>query len=198
MRVLPLGLALAAVLLAAPAAEADYYKWTDERGQIHLTDDYYKVPPKYRSKAEVKRLEEGSSGTVAAPPMGEGEGEVGGPTGTSREEEPTTPATEGSLAAWSDWSGRGADYWSGRQRDLQAKAADLAKRLEANKEAVKSLSTTRAAYVGGRRQRGQLEAENERLEVELREVRRMLNSGLAEEALRSGVPAEFANSLRGM
>jgi hypothetical protein len=196
MRVLPLGLVLAAVLLAAPAAEADYYKWTDERGQIHLTDDYYKVPPKFRSQVEVKRLEEGSSGTMAAPPMGEGE--VSGPTGTSREEEPTTPAGEGTSAAWSDWSGRGADHWSGRQRDLQAKAADLAKRLEANKEAVKSLSTTRAAYVGGRRQRGQLEAESERLEVELREVRRMLNSGLAEEALRSGVPAEFANSLRGM
>lgn len=194
MRLPLLGLAVLAACLTATFVEADFYKWVDERGQVHLTDDYYKVPPKYRSKVQVKRLEEGSG--YSAPSFAPSE--VIGPTGGSREEEPSLPSGETTTSAWQDWQGRGADYWTNRQRDLQAKAADLQKRIEVNKQAIESLSTTRAAYVGGRRQRGQLEAENQQLEMELKEVRRMLNSGLAEEAMRSGVPADFATTLRGM
>jgi hypothetical protein len=196
MRLSHLGLALLVVLLAAGGASADFYKWTDERGQIHLTDDYYKVPPKYRAKAEVKRFGEPDSGVGAPPPL-EATEELG-PTGPS-DNEPTTPTGEvGPGGGWQDWSGRGADYWTGRQRDLQARAQELERQLAANREAIEGLSSTRAAAVGGRRQRGRLEAESARLEVELAQVRKMLTSGLADEALRSGVPPDFATSLRGM
>lgn len=195
MRLLHCALALLAVLAVATVSRAEFYKWTDERGQIHLTDDYYKVPPKYRSAVEVKKAEERDSGVGKPPPLGSETQQ--GPTEPSYNE-PTSPTGGGEAAGWQDWGGQGPDYWISRQNDLRAKAEDLKRRIQINKEAIEKLSSTRAAYIGGRRQRARLEAETERLEVELRAVRKTLDSGLAEEALRSGVPAEFANSLRGI
>jgi hypothetical protein len=40
------------ILVFASSASATVYKWADERGVINLTDDYSKVPPEYRHKAE--------------------------------------------------------------------------------------------------------------------------------------------------
>jgi hypothetical protein len=195
MRLLHCALALLAVLVMAGVSHGEFYKWTDERGQIHLSDDYYKVPPKYRSGVEVKKAEEHDSGVGEAPPLGSETQQ--GPTEPSYNE-PTSPTGGGEAGGWQDWSGRGPDYWSSRQNDLRAKVEDLKRRVLLNKEAIDKLSSTRAAYIGGRRQRALLEAENERLEQQLAETRKMLDSGLAEEALRSGVPPEFANSLRGI
>ncbi len=190
-------LAAAALLLLCWGArsEADFYKWTDEHGQIHLTDDYYKVPPKYRGKAEVKKPGGGSATATEMPPLG-GEQEQTPTPPTSAE--PTLPTGEGGAPVWKDFNGRGSDYWTSRQHDLQMKSKDLERRLEENKGAISGLRSTRAAYIGGRRQRGQLETENKELEMQLKDVQGMLKSGLADEALRSGVPADFANSLRGM
>ena len=39
--------------LAAGPAFADWYRWTDEEGVIHITDDFGRVPEKERGKAEV-------------------------------------------------------------------------------------------------------------------------------------------------
>jgi clan AA aspartic protease (TIGR02281 family) len=43
---------LACTLLLPSLAEAGYYKWTDEEGNIHMTDNYYAVPEEYRNKAD--------------------------------------------------------------------------------------------------------------------------------------------------
>jgi len=186
---------LFAAALVASEARAEYYQWTDEHGQLHFTDDYFTVPPRFRSKAQTKDIEEkaGSGPQNPAPSLGVPENQL--PTPPARMDEPT--GATGSGAGWTDWSGRGPDYWTGRQRDLQLKAADLGKRLTADKDAMEALSSTRAARVGGRRQRGQLDAEVKELQLELSQVQKLLNGGLAEEALRAGVPADFATTLKG-
>jgi len=51
MRLLGPGLALSILLLAAPAA-AEIYRWTDENGRVHFTQDLGQVPPRYRNRAE--------------------------------------------------------------------------------------------------------------------------------------------------
>ena len=56
---------LPAVILAlfAGPAFADLYKWTDERGGVHVTDSMEKVPSKYRGSVSV--FQEGASETQA-------------------------------------------------------------------------------------------------------------------------------------
>ena len=66
------GMLAVSPLLAAPAS-ADIYRWEDESGVIHFTDDLSGVPAKYRSKTrEIQRTppEAGkpSVSTVGAPP----------------------------------------------------------------------------------------------------------------------------------
>ncbi|HHL40268.1 MAG TPA: DUF4124 domain-containing protein [Deltaproteobacteria bacterium] len=43
------------LVLALPAgsARAEIYRWVDEEGVVHITDDLHKVPQEYRGKAEV-------------------------------------------------------------------------------------------------------------------------------------------------
>lgn len=51
MRLLAPGLALSILLLAAPSA-AEIYRWTDDSGRVHFTQDLGQVPPRYRKQAE--------------------------------------------------------------------------------------------------------------------------------------------------
>lgn len=63
----------ALVALCAPAlAYADIYRWEDERGVLHFTDDIKKVPIRYRDKAAVQKTPAPSTDTSAP----EGAGKV--------------------------------------------------------------------------------------------------------------------------
>lgn len=68
------------ILMFASSASATVYKWADEGGVMNFTDDYSKVPPDYRNKAEQVTVpkaarstpSQASSGNVAvAAPSGE-------------------------------------------------------------------------------------------------------------------------------
>ena len=43
---------LSFLFIFASSASATIYRWVDEKGVVNLTDDYGKVPPDYRNKAE--------------------------------------------------------------------------------------------------------------------------------------------------
>jgi clan AA aspartic protease (TIGR02281 family) len=47
--------ALIVLILASPSHSA-IYKWKDEKGKIHFTDNLSKIPPKYRKKGELKTM----------------------------------------------------------------------------------------------------------------------------------------------
>ncbi len=52
---------LAIPLLITPfSAYAEVYKWVDEKGDVHLTDDYSTIPEEYRHRSERKSLSEDS------------------------------------------------------------------------------------------------------------------------------------------
>ena len=48
-------LLFAALFLLSSSALADIYKWTDERGVVHITDDPGRIPESMRDKVEVYR-----------------------------------------------------------------------------------------------------------------------------------------------
>jgi len=35
---------------------AEVYKWVDEKGTVHFTDDYSKITPSYRDQVEIKKV----------------------------------------------------------------------------------------------------------------------------------------------
>jgi clan AA aspartic protease (TIGR02281 family) len=39
-------------LLVLPVRAADYYRWTDEKGVTHITDNLHNVPPQFRGKVD--------------------------------------------------------------------------------------------------------------------------------------------------
>lgn len=43
-------------LLTAYAAAQELYRWVDEKGSVHFTDNYHSIPEKYRSQAEKRIL----------------------------------------------------------------------------------------------------------------------------------------------
>jgi clan AA aspartic protease (TIGR02281 family) len=49
---------LAALLLAVPAGGGEIYRWTDEQGRTHFTQDLSQVPPKHRSRARASSSED--------------------------------------------------------------------------------------------------------------------------------------------
>jgi hypothetical protein len=53
---MPIGLIAAAILfsLCSFSSSADYYKWTDENGNLHFSDSFQNVPEKYRDQIEKK------------------------------------------------------------------------------------------------------------------------------------------------
>jgi hypothetical protein len=61
---------LIVLCLAAGSAAAETYKWVDDKGTINFTEDYSKIPKKYRKKVKVKR-DIGESTPEAATTAGE-------------------------------------------------------------------------------------------------------------------------------
>jgi len=102
--VFALSLILALVCLAS-SARAQAYKYKDDRGQIHFTENLHEIPAKYRSQVETRDMpvhvpEPGSAEEAAAPPE---EGSVAASFQQRIQEErgqSLTPKQQTALNAW--------------------------------------------------------------------------------------------------
>ena len=62
-RALTIGLAMA-ILFAASLCGAEIYKWKDQFGRLHFSQDLNQVPPRYRSQAKGDAIEEGTGNVI--------------------------------------------------------------------------------------------------------------------------------------
>jgi len=66
---------LSILFIFASSASAAVYKWVDERGVVHLTDDFNKVPPAYRDRVEEVKIPQmptpSGKTSTKAPPIGQ-------------------------------------------------------------------------------------------------------------------------------
>jgi hypothetical protein len=94
----------------ASSALAQAYKYKDDRGNIHFTENLYEIPAKYRSQVETREMpvhvaEPGSAEAAAAPPE---EGSVAASFQQRIQEErgqSLSPAQQTALNAWiSRWT----------------------------------------------------------------------------------------------
>lgn len=94
----PIGLLAAALLvsLCSPGYSGDYYKWTDENGNIHFSDSMQNVPEKYRDKTKSNTFETDKPSPPkpydnARPPKDPSTGQGGSEKPSERYEVPYTP-----------------------------------------------------------------------------------------------------------
>jgi len=160
---------LVAILLTfvfSQLSSAEVYKWVDEKGVVHFTDDMTQVPEKYRPKAE----EIGSSGADKEGPKGE---------------EQITP--KGKEEVHQDQLGRGEDYWKGRMQEWRRKLEERQDRMNTLRmkynELTEKFNDTRNAVERGeiRKERDQVKDDMDQCRTQIEEAREMIEKKIPEE-----------------
>jgi Tfp pilus assembly protein PilO len=145
---------------------AGIYKWVDEKGTVHFTDDMTQVPEKYRPKAE----EIGSSGGEKEGTKGEGQ---------------ITP--EGKEETHQDQLGRGENYWKGQVAEWRKKLGEQQDRLQTlevkyNELTIRFNDSKSSAERGDiRRERDQVKNEMDQCRTQIEEAKEMIEKKIPEE-----------------
>jgi len=153
-------------LFTATLSYAQVYKWVDEKGIVHFTDDTTQIPEKYRRAIEQREATEEKVETKE-------EGQA-----------PQKKQTD----SYKDRLGRGEEYWKGRVEESR-------KKLQSQQEKVESLrlkyndltekyntSKSSAERAMIRNDREQLRSQMDELRVQIGETKEMLERKIPEEA----------------
>lgn len=141
---------------------SEVYKWTDEKGVIHFSDDFTTIPEKYRSKTE----------------------KMGFPIEEGKKEELTGRKKDNDR----DRLGRGEEYWRGRVEEWKNKKKLAEERLEELRQKYNELTEkyNESKSLGVRntlkQQRDQIKIEMDQLKDQLEEAKAMLERKIPEEA----------------
>lgn len=152
----------------------ELYRWKDDRGVFHITDDAGKVPAQYRSKAEKFESVESVEPSSVLPQQGVG----GGPA-------PMTPIEQ------TEQFQRGV--WRARLKEWRDKLTDAEKRLAAlEKKREEALQRWGGGAVSGRlngvQEAQQIEQEIKAVQEEIDEAHNQIEVVIPEEARKAGVP----------
>jgi hypothetical protein len=145
---------------------AEVYKWVDEKGSAHFTDDPTQVPEKYRPKTENMGISDEKSGDK------EGAGQA------SKKKEDS----------YRDRSGRGEDYWKGAMEEWRKKLALFEEQIENLRMTYTGLtekyneSRSTAERASLRNEREGLKAEMDRVKEQIDEAKNMIEKKIPEEA----------------
>ncbi len=147
---------------------AQVYRWVDEKGVVHFTDDFLQVPEKYRSKTQNMGVTQEKM---------EPKGQAGEPSSAKKKEEP-----------YRDRMGRGEEYWKERMEPWRKKLAVSQEKMESlrlkyndltEKINVSKSSAERAAI---RNERDRVKSEIDVCKQEIEEAKIMLDKKIPEEA----------------
>jgi hypothetical protein len=156
------------ILLSFGISFGEVYKWVDEKGVAHFTDDIMQVPEKYKPKAEIIEMPE-----KAGKEESKGEGEV-----TPKPKEETQ----------SDRLGRGEGYWKGRMEEWRKKLKERQDRLEVLRTKYNELTMrhneSKSSVERGnlRKERDQVKNEMDQCNIQIEEAKEMLERKIPEEA----------------
>lgn len=167
-------------LLVTVTAAADTYRWVDDRGVIHFTDDPAAVPKRFEKK--VKVIPNGD----AVPP-------VQVPSAGESAPAPTpSPVPGASPSAVRTFGGHDETWWRGRYGALRNELKDLQAALPAKKVELEQAQRT---YTLNSYTRNRIAYQNKEAEVQQLEARIATQKGaleaLDQEATRAGVPFEW-------
>lgn len=154
------------IFLISQVSFAQVYKWVDEKGVTHFTDDMTQVPEKYRPRTEsIETPQEKEDAKI--------EGEI---------------APEKKQDSFKDRLGRGEDYWKGRVEEWRKKLRELQDKLEVLRTKYNGLterhndSRSTGVRADLRRERDQVKSEIDQCKTQIEEARGMLEKKIPEEA----------------
>ena len=154
------------VFLTSPTSFGEVYKWVDEKGVTHFTDDMTQVPQRFQPKAE----------RIEVSPEKEDikvEGEL-----TPNKKEDTQK----------DGLGRGEDYWKGRVEEWKNKLKEQQDKLGILRAKYNALteryndSRSTAERANLRKGRDQVKGEIDQCNAQIEEARGMIEKKIPEEA----------------
>ncbi len=143
---------------------ADVYRWTDDNGYAHFTDDITQIPEKYRKAVEKIGPEVGEAG---------GESELS----SKKKEEP-----------YKDRLGKNDEYWKTRMEEWRKKLNLLRERMEVLRgkynELTGKFNDSRSTAERGtlRTEREQVRNEIDQCKIQIEEAKDMLEKKIPEEA----------------
>jgi len=145
---------------------AQIYKWVDDKGGVHFTDDVTKIPDKYRTKTDKIGVSEEKSET-----------KIEGDPSSKRKED-----------AYKDQLGRGEEYWKNRVEEWKRKLKTAQEKMENTRVKYNELterfndSKSSAERNQLRRERDQVKQEMDQYKNQLEEAKTMLERKIPEEA----------------
>jgi hypothetical protein len=174
---------LFSVLVSAVATPvyAETYKWIDDRGTVNFTEDYSRIPKKYRKKASMRGDVGATSSDVSSASAEESKNEWNGKAPADSGQAASDSKPEKKVATY---GGKNGDEWSGEfgkiNNEIKSAEEGIAQRRDKLSHPEK---LTRAQYLG-------TEYEIKDLQTKLEELRGR-RSSLDEAASRAGVPYEL-------
>jgi len=153
-------------IFVAEISFAEVYKWVDEKGVVHFTDDITQIPAKYRGKIEEIGVEEDKS-------------EV-------RKEGESLPKKKDD--SYRDSLGRGEEYWKGRVKESKKQLEVLQERVERLRlkynELTEKFNSSRSSAERAtlRNEREQIKSQMDQCKIQFAEVKEILEKKIPEEA----------------
>ena len=160
-------------LFSAEFSFAEVYKWVDEKGLVHFTDDFIQIPEKYRTKVESLGISEERVET-----------KIESESLSNQKVEKARPRED----TYRDQLGKGEEYWRGRVKewnkklkesqekvnDLRVKYNELTERFNASRSSAERINL--------RKERDQIKNEMDNYKAHMEEANVMLEKKIPEEA----------------
>jgi predicted nucleic acid-binding Zn-ribbon protein len=154
------------ILFTATLSYAQVYKWVDEKGIVHFTDDMTQIPEKYRRTSEEREATEEKIETK------------------EKAEVPQKKQAD----SYKDRLGRGEEYWKGRVEESRKKLQSLQDKVESLRvkynELTEKFNTSKSSAERAmiRNDREQIKNQMDELRVQIGETKEMLERKIPEEA----------------
>ncbi len=146
------------------------YEWTDDKGNVHITDDSGEVPERYRAKTRTIEMPRGQE----VSPSQEA-GNASSEEGSAGEQEAASKAA-----------------WQQRLRDGKKKLADAQKSYheleQKRQESLGQWGGPASGHLEGRAEADRIAQEMEAVQKKIDEARDMVEKVIPEEARRAGIP----------
>jgi archaellum component FlaC len=163
-------------VFTATLSYAQVYKWVDEKGIVHFTDDITQIPEKYRRATEEREATEEKIETK----------KEGGQAPQKKETD-----------SYKDRSGRGEEYWKGRVEESRKKLQSLQEKVESLRlkynDLTEKFNTSKSSAERAmiRNDREQIKSQMDDLRAQIAETKEMLEKKIPEEASLYGAKPEW-------